>query len=133
MTAITTAGWQRSEVIERSGPWGSALPLAGKLPQYVAEVFAPRIILYQDDRLRARPQVWGVRDYDVIRIVRVHRGFQHPEASSGKQGAYRFCQEGCMGADVTLLDEPFSALDAITRVDVRHWFCAMLDAVRRRL
>ena len=30
-----------------------------------------------------------------------------------------------MGADVTLLDEPFSALDAITRVDVRHWFCAM--------
>jgi ABC-type nitrate/sulfonate/bicarbonate transport system ATPase subunit len=30
-----------------------------------------------------------------------------------------------MGNDVVLLDEPFSALDAITRADLRTWYCEM--------
>ena len=33
-----------------------------------------------------------------------------------------FLRTYLMGADVTLLDEPFSALDALTRTDVRRWF-----------
>jgi len=47
------------------------------------------------------------------------------ELSGGMRQRAAFMRTYLMGADVTLLDEPFSALDAITRVDVRHWFCAM--------
>ena len=44
------------------------------------------------------------------------------ELSGGMRQRAAFLRTYLMGADVTLLDEPFSALDAITRVEVRHWF-----------
>lgn len=47
------------------------------------------------------------------------------ELSGGMRQRAAFLRTYLMGADVTLLDEPFSALDAITRVNVRHWFCDM--------
>nr|WP_207302749.1 ATP-binding cassette domain-containing protein [Olsenella sp. Marseille-P4559] len=47
------------------------------------------------------------------------------ELSGGMRQRAAFMRTYLMGADVTLLDEPFSALDAITRVEVRHWFCEM--------
>lgn len=47
------------------------------------------------------------------------------ELSGGMRQRAAFMRTYLMGADVTLLDEPFSALDAITRMDVRHWFCDM--------
>ena len=47
------------------------------------------------------------------------------ELSGGMRQRAAFMRTYLMGADVTLLDEPFSALDAITRVEVRRWFCDM--------
>lgn len=47
------------------------------------------------------------------------------ELSGGMRQRAAFMRTYLMGADVTLLDEPFSALDAITRVEVRRWFCGM--------
>ena len=44
------------------------------------------------------------------------------ELSGGMRQRAAFLRTYLMGADVTLLDEPFSALDALTRVDVRRWF-----------
>ena len=44
------------------------------------------------------------------------------ELSGGMRQRAAFLRTYLMGADVTLLDEPFSALDAITRTEVRHWF-----------
>ena len=36
-----------------------------------------------------------------------------------------FLRTYLMGNDVALLDEPFSALDALTRADIRAWYCRM--------
>ncbi|MCI6274704.1 MAG: ATP-binding cassette domain-containing protein [Coriobacteriaceae bacterium] len=47
------------------------------------------------------------------------------ELSGGMRQRAAFMRTYLMGADVTLLDEPFSALDALTRVEVRRWFCDM--------
>ena len=44
------------------------------------------------------------------------------ELSGGMRQRAAFLRTYLMGADVTLLDEPFSALDAITRTEVRQWF-----------
>ena len=44
------------------------------------------------------------------------------ELSGGMRQRAAFLRTYRMGADVTLLDEPFSALDALTRTEVRQWF-----------
>ena len=44
------------------------------------------------------------------------------ELSGGMRQRAAFLRTYLMGADVTLLDEPFSALDALTRTDMRRWF-----------
>lgn len=49
------------------------------------------------------------------------------ELSGGMRQRAAFLRTYLMGADVTLLDEPFSALDALTRVDMRTWFLDMVD------
>ena len=48
------------------------------------------------------------------------------ELSGGMRQRAAFLRTYLMGADVTLLDEPFSALDALTRTDMRRWFCGMV-------
>ncbi len=47
------------------------------------------------------------------------------ELSGGMRQRAAFLRTYLMGRDVTLLDEPFSALDALTRVEIRRWFCQM--------
>ncbi len=49
------------------------------------------------------------------------------ELSGGMRQRAAFLRTYLMGTDVTLLDEPFSALDALTRVDMRRWFIGMVD------
>lgn len=48
------------------------------------------------------------------------------ELSGGMRQRAAFLRTYLMGADVMLLDEPFSALDALTRVELRGWFCGMV-------
>lgn len=45
--------------------------------------------------------------------------------SGGMRQRAAFLRTYLMGHDVALLDEPFSALDAITRVDLRGWYLDM--------
>ena len=45
------------------------------------------------------------------------------ELSGGMRQRAAFLRTHLMGNDVTLLDEPFSALDALTRADMRSWYC----------
>ncbi|MGI6755877.1 MAG: ABC transporter ATP-binding protein [Atopobiaceae bacterium] len=47
------------------------------------------------------------------------------ELSGGMRQRAAFLRTYLMGNDVMLLDEPFSALDAFTRTDMRTWFCEM--------
>lgn len=49
------------------------------------------------------------------------------ELSGGMRQRAAFLRTYLMGNDVMLLDEPFSALDAITRKDVREWFARMVS------
>lgn len=47
------------------------------------------------------------------------------ELSGGMRQRAAFLRTYLMGNDVVLLDEPFSALDALTRADMRGWYCGM--------
>jgi ABC-type nitrate/sulfonate/bicarbonate transport system ATPase subunit len=47
------------------------------------------------------------------------------ELSGGMRQRAAFMRTYLMGNDVVLLDEPFSALDALTRTDMRGWYCRM--------
>ncbi len=47
------------------------------------------------------------------------------ELSGGMRQRAAFLRTYLMGNDVALLDEPFSALDALTRTDIRRWYCRM--------
>lgn len=47
------------------------------------------------------------------------------QLSGGMRQRAAFMRTYLMGNDVVLLDEPFSALDAITRAEMRSWYCSM--------
>ena len=52
-------------------------------------------------------------------------GMWPAELSGGMRQRAAFLRTYLMGNGVVLLDEPFSALDAITRTEMRSWYCDM--------
>ena len=71
----------------------------------------------REAREKARPLLerFGLRDA---------AGKWPSQLSGGMRQRAAFARTCLMGNDVVMLDEPFSALDAITRVDMRTWFRA---------
>lgn len=52
------------------------------------------------------------------------------QLSGGMRQRAAFLRTYLQGNDAVLLDEPFSALDAITRVDLRSWYCEMARSLK---
>ena len=53
------------------------------------------------------------------------------QLSTGMRQRVAFVRTLCAGKSVLCLDEPFAALDAITRATMRDWLCQMLAAEPR--
>ena len=52
------------------------------------------------------------------------------QLSGGMRQRAGFLRTYLQGNDVALLDEPFSALDALTRTDLRSWYCTMAHELK---
>ena len=52
------------------------------------------------------------------------------QLSGGMRQRAAFLRTYLQGNDMALLDEPFSALDAITRADLRSWYCEMARSLQ---
>ncbi len=53
------------------------------------------------------------------------------ELSGGMRQRAAFLRTALCGADILLLDEPFGALDVISRGDMQDWLCAMKERLNR--
>jgi NitT/TauT family transport system ATP-binding protein len=117
---ITGAGIERCALMPQRDlllPWRSALDNAG-LALELAGV--PR----GDARTRALPlfERFGLDGF---------AGTPPHELSGGMRQRVAFLRTLLAGKPVLLLDEPFGALDAITREELQEWLAAALDAEPR--
>ena len=77
-------------------------------------------------RARARARAAAVR---ALRAGGVRGTRARPTCPAACASAWRSCARCCPGRPVLLLDEPFAALDAITRAEMQQW---LADALERR-